>query len=72
MLAGGGMKGGMVVGASDSKGYEPAERPVQAPKDLSATIYQALGIDYTQSLSSPEGVRVTLSRGGRHLADAMA
>jgi hypothetical protein len=71
MMAGGGMKGGMVVGASDSKGYEPAERPVK-PEDLSATIYQALGIDYTQSLSSPEGVRVTLSRGGRHLADAMA
>jgi hypothetical protein len=71
MMAGGGMKGGMVVGSSDSKGFEPAERPVR-PEDLSATIYQALGIDYTQSLSSPEGVRVTLSRGGRHLADAMA
>jgi len=65
-LGGGGISGGKVVGASDARGFEPAERPVK-PEDLSATIYKALGIDYTESLTSPEGVRVTLSRGGRHL-----
>jgi uncharacterized protein (DUF1501 family) len=65
-LGGGGIAGGKVVGASDARGFEPAERPVK-PEDLSATIYKALGIDYTESLTSPEGVRVTLSRGGRHL-----
>jgi hypothetical protein len=71
LLAGGGIKAGTVIGASDAKGFEPAERPVR-PEELSATIYQCLGIDYTQSISSPEGVRVTLSRGGRHLSDALA
>lgn len=71
LLAGGGVKGGTVVGASDSKGFEPAERPVK-PEDLSATVYSCLGIDYTQSISSPEGVRVTLSRGGRPVEQALA
>ena len=42
------------------------------PEDLSATIYSCLGIDYTQSISSPEGVRVTLSRGGRPVEQALA
>lgn len=68
MLAGGGIKGGQVIGSSDSKGFEPAERPIK-PEDLSATIYQCLGIDYTESLTSPEGVRITLSRGGRHISE---
>ncbi len=70
LLAGGGVKGGQVVGSSDARGAEPAERPVK-PEDLSATIYQCLGIDYTQSLASPEGVRVTLSRGGRPVEQAL-
>ncbi|MFM7322344.1 MAG: DUF1501 domain-containing protein [Armatimonadota bacterium] len=70
-LAGGGIRGGQVVGASDSRGFEPAERPVR-PEDISATIYRALGIDYTESLTSPEGVRITLSRGGRHLTELIS
>jgi hypothetical protein len=70
LLAGGGIKGGTVVGASDARGFEPSERPV-SPEDLSATIYQCLGIDHTQSISSPEGVRVTLSRGGRPVEQAL-
>lgn len=70
LLAGGGVKGGTVIGASDARGFEPSENPVK-PEDLSATIYKCLGIDYTQSLSSPEGVRVTLSRGGRPVEQAL-
>ncbi|GAB4458729.1 MAG: DUF1501 domain-containing protein [Armatimonadaceae bacterium] len=70
LLAGGGIKGGTVVGASDARGFEPSERPVR-PEDLSATIYHCLGIDYTQSISSPEGVRITLSRGGRPVEQAL-
>jgi hypothetical protein len=71
LLAGGGIKGGNVVGSSDTRGFEPSERPV-SPEDLSATIYKCLGIDYTQSISSPEGVRVTLSRGGVPVEQALA
>ena len=42
------------------------------PEDISATIYHQLGIDYTQSIESPEGVRITLSRGGRHIDELVS
>lgn len=68
MMAGGGIKGGQVIGSSDGRGMEVATRPVR-PEDVAATIYNQLGIDYTQSIESPEGVRITLSRGGRHIQE---
>lgn len=71
LLGGGGIKGGTVIGASDARGMEPASDPVK-PEDLAATIYHALGIDYTQSIASPEGVRITLARGGSHIRKAFA
>ncbi|MFZ4733479.1 MAG: DUF1501 domain-containing protein [Pirellulales bacterium] len=43
VLAGGGIRGGVVHGASDSKGAEVAESPV-APADVLATMYERLGI----------------------------
>ncbi|NBV46278.1 MAG: DUF1501 domain-containing protein [Planctomycetia bacterium] len=43
VLAGGGIRGGMIHGASDSKGGEVAESPV-APADVLATMYERLGI----------------------------
>jgi len=43
-LAGGGIKGGQVIGATDDLGYVPVERPL-APADLHATLLHALGID---------------------------
>jgi hypothetical protein len=43
-LAGGGVKGGQVIGATDPVGYAAVERPIH-PNDLHATILHALGID---------------------------
>jgi hypothetical protein len=43
LLAGGGIKGGMVYGSSDKIGGQPSSCPV-TPADLVATIYQCLGI----------------------------
>lgn len=43
-MAGGGIKGGRVVGASDAKGAEPKENP-KSPQDVLATVYRHLGID---------------------------
>jgi len=43
MLAGGGVQGGRVVGASEPRGGEVVERPV-SPHDLLATIYHALEV----------------------------
>ena len=42
MLAGGGVRGGQVVGRSDSQGAVPADNPVHA-SDFLATMYYALG-----------------------------
>jgi hypothetical protein len=49
MLAGGGIKPGYVFGASDRTGAFPADRPV-SPGDVLATMYQLLGIDYSDSV----------------------
>jgi uncharacterized protein (DUF1501 family) len=42
-LAGGGIRGGQVYGASDKIASDPADKPV-TPGDLAATIYHCLGI----------------------------
>ncbi len=44
MLAGGGIKGGFVHGASDRTGALPADQPT-SPGDIIATIYHLLGVD---------------------------
>ena len=43
VMAGGGIKGGQAVGASDEIGAMPKDRPV-TPAQIAATIYQALGV----------------------------
>jgi hypothetical protein len=44
VIAGGGMKGGQVYGASDKIGAYPNTNPV-TPQDLTATLYHCLGVD---------------------------
>jgi hypothetical protein len=44
VLAGGGIRGGQVVGRSDAQGAYPVERPV-TPADIHATVFTALGYD---------------------------
>ena len=55
MVAGGGFKGGHVVGASDAKGEEVKERPVY-PCDLIGSMYELLGIDPDAKLPHPQGL----------------
>jgi len=43
-LAGGGVRGGQIIGATDPIGYTPIERPIR-PSDFHATVLHALGID---------------------------
>ncbi len=54
MLAGGGFKGGRVVGASDEKGETVRERPVY-PHDLLGSIYELMGIDPEGTMPDPQG-----------------
>lgn len=44
LLAGGGLRTGQVVGATNARAEHPTERPL-TPQDLLATIYRHLGID---------------------------
>jgi hypothetical protein len=53
VMAGGGVPGGKVVGASDARGAEPSARPVH-PSELAASIYRALDIDPKAQLGGPE------------------
>lgn len=54
MLAGGGIKGGTVVGATNSKAEFPMERPLK-PHDLLATVYKVMGIDTQTSFKDFAG-----------------
>jgi hypothetical protein len=57
VVAGGGFKGGHVVGASDARGEEVKERPVY-PCDVIASMYELLGIDPEAKLPHPQGLDV--------------
>ena len=54
LVAGGGTRGGQVIGATDRKGYAIAERPVR-PADLAATTFRHLGIDVGAHWTSLQG-----------------
>lgn len=55
LLAGGGFKGGEVVGSTTSTGEEVAERPVY-PADVIGSIYRQLGIPADATLPHPQGI----------------
>jgi hypothetical protein len=61
LFAGGGVRGGQVVGASDKTGAEPKERPV-SPEEVAATVYRALGVDPCTRLPGPDGRLIPLVR----------
>jgi hypothetical protein len=62
VLAGAGIRGGQVYGASDRMAAFPAERPVP-PEDLAATIYHALGVAGATPLFDALGRPYTLTDG---------
>jgi hypothetical protein len=51
-FAGGGVKGGRIVGKSDEIGAYPVERPVK-PAEVVATIFHSLGLDLEGHLPGP-------------------
>jgi hypothetical protein len=60
VLAGGGFKGGQVIGASDAHGETVKERPVY-PCDVIGSVYQLLGIDPNAKLPHPQGLTARLT-----------
>lgn len=63
MLAGGGLRTGQVVGATNAKGEFPTEYPV-TPADLLATVYHVLGIDPRQTFLDHSGRPVPMLDSG--------
>lgn len=62
LVAGGGFKGGHVVGSSDAKGEEVKDRPVYPP-DLMGSVLELLGIDPAGTLRHPQGMEVPIIPG---------
>ena len=63
VMAGGGIRGGQVIGASDSIGAYPKERPT-TPADIHATVYAALGYDPKSiSFQASDGRPMALTEG---------
>ena len=54
-LAGGGVRGGQIIGQTDPIGYTVSERPVK-PQDLHATVLHALGIDSKRLVFNHHGL----------------
>jgi hypothetical protein len=62
LMAGGGIHGGQVYGASDRTAAYPSTNPV-SPADIAATIYQCLGIDPRAHVTDQQGRPITVSTG---------
>lgn len=71
VLAGGGFKGGQVVGKSDATGSEPAESPVY-PQDMLRAMYRQLGIDPDGPLYNPMGLDLKVMPPAEQTAGAEA
>jgi hypothetical protein len=71
MLAGGGVKGGLVYGASDATATEP-EFDAVSPEDLATTMYQLLGIVADKELMAPGDRPIEICDGGKVIKDILA
>jgi len=71
LMAGAGIPGGQIVGATDVKGYYANEN-VYAPEDFAASVYTKLGIDPAQVLHDGVGRPVQLVNKGRLIKELFA
>jgi len=66
LLAGGGFRGGTVLGSTDPRGMAPTHAPC-SPDDLAATIFQRLGISPHHEVRAQNGRPISLFREGKCL-----
>jgi hypothetical protein len=71
MLAGGGIKGGVIHGASDPTAAEPDRDPVR-PEDLATTVYHQLGIVADKELMAPGNRPIEIVDGGKLVKEVLA
>ncbi|MFO1066421.1 MAG: DUF1501 domain-containing protein [Pirellulales bacterium] len=67
VLAGGGIRGGQVIGSSDRVGESPRDNPV-TPEDLLRAVYVQLGIDPDHELMTDDGRPMKILRDGAPIA----
>jgi len=68
IMAGAGIRGGLLYGESDRHAAYPKDRPV-SPEDLASTIFHTLGIDPHGTMRDKQGRPVTLVESGRVVKD---
>jgi uncharacterized protein (DUF1501 family) len=66
LLAGGGVRRGLVYGTSDSQGMLPRDLPV-TPGDIVSTVYHLVGIDPEMMVPDLTGRPIAISQGGQPL-----
>jgi hypothetical protein len=71
MMAGGGIKGGVIHGSTDAYGAEPANAPV-SPGDIAATIFTQLGIDPRRKLMAAGNRPINIVRDGDAIQPILA
>ena len=71
LLAGGGLKKGVVYGKSDQLAAEPEEDPL-SPENLATTIYKQLGIVADKELMAPGDRPIEIVNGGKVISDLIA
>jgi hypothetical protein len=71
MMAGGGIKGGQVVGSSDARAEFPKSRAVK-PHDVLATLYQVLGVDPDATFNDLSGRPVPVLTEGKAIKELLA
>ena len=71
IVAGGGMRTGQVVGATNARGEHPVER-VLSPNDLWATVYRHLGINPDDSINDLSGRPMPILPFGQPIAELLA
>jgi hypothetical protein len=68
MMAGGGLRGGVVVGKTNARAEHPVERPLD-PQDILATVYRVLGVDPETSFPDHAGRPIPLVSVGKPIAE---
>ena len=64
LMAGGGIRGGQVIGQTNDKAEEPVSDPIK-PQDVAVSFYRALGIDSSQEYHTAAGRPIKIVHGGK-------
>ena len=70
LMSGGGLKSGVVVGATNKKGEYPVDRAL-SPPDVLATIYRQLGIDSHRQFINTAGRPISILAHGEPIAELL-